>query len=94
MEADDGLFFINFKSFRSVFNKIFVARDFPDEWGAVRFESYWDKECSGGLPIEGTPAANIRYAKNPQYFFIMCKTHQNGTLLGIITKSSCLWSKM
>ena len=68
MEADDGLFFINFKSFRSVFNKIFVARDFPDEWEAVRFESYWDKECSGGLPIEGTPAANIRYAKNPQYF--------------------------
>ena len=32
MDADDGLFFINFKNFRTVFNRLFVANDFPDDW--------------------------------------------------------------
>lgn len=37
MNADDGLFFMNYKSFRQVFNKLFVAVDFPDDWQAIRF---------------------------------------------------------
>lgn len=67
MNADDGLFFMNYKSFRQVFNKLFIAQDFPDEWWCVRYHSEWTQQCSGGLPKEGTAQANIRYAKNPQY---------------------------
>lgn len=67
--AEDGLFFINYKNFRKVFSKLFVANDFPSSWWAVRYESDWDKNCSGGLPIEGTAEAKLRYAKNPQYLF-------------------------
>jgi hypothetical protein len=66
---EDGLFFMNYKSFRLVFNKLFVANDFPDKWWAVRYESNWGSDCSGGLPVEGTAEAKIRYAKNPQYLF-------------------------
>ena len=43
--------------------------DFPDEWSAVRFHSEWKASCSGGLPIEKTPEANRRFAKNPQFIF-------------------------
>lgn len=39
MNADDGLFFMNYKSFRQVFNKLFIAQDFPDEWWCVRYRS-------------------------------------------------------
>jgi hypothetical protein len=63
------LFFMNYKNFRAVFNKLFIANDFPDDWSAVRFESKWDSTCSGGLPSAGTPEAKKAYAKNPQYLF-------------------------
>lgn len=67
MQAEDGLFFMNFKSFRTVFDRIFIAQNFPDDWWCVRYESQWDETCSGGLPSEGNDAAFIRYATNPQY---------------------------
>jgi hypothetical protein len=66
---NDGTFLINFQSWRDVYNKIFVANDFPDDWWAVRFSSAWTPTCSGGLPLERTPAANKRFAENPQYLF-------------------------
>lgn len=69
IEADDGLFLINYKSFRTVFNKIFIAVDFPSNFTGVRYTSQWNEESSGGLPKEGTAAALVRYAKNPQYLF-------------------------
>ena len=53
--ADDGLFFMNFKSFRMCFDKMFVALNFPDEWNAVRYQCSW-KPNVGGLPIKGTAA--------------------------------------
>lgn len=68
MDEEDGLFFMNFKSFRTVFDRIFIAQNFPDEWWCIRYESEWiPDECSGGLPKEGTAAACLRYAENPQY---------------------------
>ena len=67
MDAEDGLFFMNYKSFRTVFDRIFIAQNFQDEWWCVRYHSQWDESCSGGLPKEGTAAACERYAKNPQY---------------------------
>lgn len=67
--ANDGTFLINFASWRDVYNRIFVANDFPDDWWAVRFSSEWTASCSGGLPLERTPAANKRFATNPQYMF-------------------------
>ena len=60
---------INYASWRDVYNRIFVANDFPDEWWAVRFSSEWKASCSGGLPLERTPAANKRFATNPQFMF-------------------------
>ena len=62
---NDGTFFINYASWRDVYNRIFVANDFPDDWWAVRFHSEWKATCSGGLPLERTPEANKRFAKNP-----------------------------
>ena len=68
LTADDGLFFINFKSFRTVFDQIFIAQNFPDDWNCIRYASAWiEDECAGGLPTEGTPDAMIRYASNPQF---------------------------
>lgn len=58
---------MNYESFRQVYDKLFVAQDFPDEWCAVRFSSGWTQATSGGLPIENTDEARERYAKNPQY---------------------------
>ena len=63
--ANDGTFLINYASWRDVYNRIFVANDFPDDWWAVRFSSEWNERCSGGLPLERTPAANKRFATNP-----------------------------
>lgn len=63
----DGLFFMNYKNFRSIFNKIFVARDFPNEWWCIRYSSHWTKDCSGGLPAPMNAQTCKRYATNPQY---------------------------
>lgn len=60
---------INYASFRDIYNRLFVVNDFPDEWSAVRFHSQWTATCSGGLPIEKTPAAMKRFAQNPQFVF-------------------------
>jgi hypothetical protein len=57
VKDEDGLFFMNYKNFRTVFNKLFIANDFPDKWWAVRYESYWNNDCYGGLPVEGTEEA-------------------------------------
>ena len=48
-----------------IYNKFFAVVDFDEDWSAVRYESAWDKDSAGGLPLEGTPEANIRFAKNP-----------------------------
>ena len=66
---NDGTFLINYASWRDVYNRIFVANDFPDDWWAVRFSSEWTPTCSGGLPLERTPEAYARFAENPQYLF-------------------------
>ena len=68
-DARDGTFLINYASWRDIYNRLFVVNDFPDEWSAVRFHSRWTKSCSGGLPIEKTPEAMQRFAKNPQFVF-------------------------
>lgn len=60
---------MNYKNFRTVFNKLFIANDFPDKWWAVRYESHWNNNCYGGLPVDGTEEAKRNYSKNPQYFF-------------------------
>mmetsp|Transcript_26808 Transcript_26808/g.35850 ORF Transcript_26808/g.35850 Transcript_26808/m.35850 type:complete len:155 (+) Transcript_26808:960-1424(+) len=67
--ANDGTFLINYASFRDIYNRLFVVNDFPDDWSAVIFKTEWTASCSGGLPIEKTPAANQRFAKNPQFLF-------------------------
>ena len=67
--ANDGTFFINYASWRDIYNRTFAANDFPDHWWAIRFSSEWTPECSGGLPRERTEEANIRFALNPQYLF-------------------------
>jgi len=60
--ANDGTFLINFASFRDIYNRLFVVNNFPNDWSAVRFTTNWTAECSGGLPIEKTPAAKKRFA--------------------------------
>ena len=67
--ANDGTFLINYASFRDIYNRLFVVNDFPDDWSAVRFSCEWTPESSGGLPMEKTPEANRRFAKNPQFIF-------------------------
>lgn len=41
IDAEDGLFFMNYKSFRECFDKMFIAINFPDHWTAVRYNGYW-----------------------------------------------------
>lgn len=64
-DENDGTFLINYQNFRMIYNKFFAVVDFDEDWSAVRYESAWDKDSAGGLPLEGTPEANIRFAKNP-----------------------------
>lgn len=49
---NDGTFFINYASWRDIYNRLFVVNDFPDDWSAVRFSSKWTPASSGGLPID------------------------------------------
>jgi len=67
---NDGTFLINYASFRDIYNRIFVANDFPDDWSAVNFATNWTAKCSGGLPTEKTVEANKRFAQNPQFLFV------------------------
>lgn len=67
LNAEDGLFFMNFQLFRQVYDKIFIAQNFPDEWWCVRFETEWNDDTSGGLPIPKNDETSKRYAENPQY---------------------------
>jgi len=66
---DDGTFLMDYQSFRDVYNRLFVAIDFPEQWSAVRFHSKWTPTTCGGLPLEGTEEAMVRFAMNPQYLF-------------------------
>ena len=67
LQEEDGTFLIDFKNFRDIYNKLFVAIDFPDKWCGIRFENRWTKETCGGLPLDNSDAAKKRFAKNPQY---------------------------
>jgi calpain, invertebrate len=67
LQEEDGTFLIDYKNFRDIYNKLFVAIDFPDEWCGLRFESQWTKETCGGLPLKNTEAEKLRFANNPQY---------------------------
>jgi len=58
---------INYKNFRNIFNNFFAVVEFDTNWNAIRFRSIWDKDCAGGLPINGTQAEKIKFATNPQY---------------------------
>lgn len=49
--AEDGTFLINYKEWRNIYNRLFVANDFECEWNAIRFESEWKMETSGGCPL-------------------------------------------
>jgi hypothetical protein len=62
---DDGLFFMNYKSFRQVFDKVFVAINFPDEWWAVRYENQqWTNKNQS---LMGEKGINKEYGQNVQY---------------------------
>ena len=65
LDDDDGTFLMNYKNFRQVYDKLFVAQNFPDNWCAIRYSSKWTEETSGGLPLKSTEFEKKRYAKNP-----------------------------
>lgn len=64
---DDGLFFMNYKSFRSVFDKVFVAINFPDEWSAVRYKAKWTHPEQCVMKTKPKKGVNPNYTYNPQY---------------------------
>lgn len=39
---DDGIFLINYRSWRDIFNNMYVCLDFPSHWSSIRFRSSWD----------------------------------------------------
>ena len=65
LQEDDGTFLIDYQNFRDIYNRLFVAIDFPAEWCGVRYKSQWTPQTCGGLPLEGTKEAFVRFAKNP-----------------------------
>jgi len=42
LNEEDGTFLINYASFRDIFNRLFVANNFPDSWWAIRFNYEWN----------------------------------------------------
>lgn len=66
-DPNDGTFFMNFKSWRNIFHNLYACVDFSEKWSGVRFAGEWNKENSGGVPLTGTPAECVKWAKNPQY---------------------------
>jgi hypothetical protein len=73
LQDDDGTFLIDYQNFRDIFNRLFIAIDFPAIWNGIRFASEWTPDFCGGLPLEGTDAAMIRFSKNPQFLFAPTK---------------------
>jgi hypothetical protein len=49
--AEDGTFLIDYVNWSSIYNKLYVAIDFPDQWSGRRFFDNWSRETSGGLPM-------------------------------------------
>ncbi|CDW83096.1 cysteine protease family c02 [Stylonychia lemnae] len=64
---EDGTFLINFRSWRDLFNNMYICVDFPDDWTGIRFKGCWDETCSGGIPSPMTVENMQRWGKNPQY---------------------------
>ena len=62
---EDGTFLINYKEWRNVYNKLFIAIDFEPDWNSVRFESAWTPSSSGGVPLAGTEEQKLSFIKNP-----------------------------
>jgi hypothetical protein len=34
---NDGMFMINYQSWREIYNNMYICLDFPDEWTGIRF---------------------------------------------------------
>jgi hypothetical protein len=64
---EDGTFLINYRNWRTIFNKMFFCIDFPESWSCVRYCSRWDTECAGGMPVNYSDYNRKIWAKNPQY---------------------------
>lgn len=48
----DGIFFIHYEDFISLYNKVFIAVNFPNSWNGVRVRGIWNWSLDncGGLP--------------------------------------------
>ena len=64
---DDGTFFMLYEDWSKIFNKLYVALDFPDNWSGLRFSDEWDKDCAGGFPVNRTENEYKLWTTNPQY---------------------------
>jgi hypothetical protein len=51
IDAEDGTFLIDYANWASIYNKLYVAIDFSEQWSGRRFTDNWTKETSGGLPF-------------------------------------------
>jgi hypothetical protein len=51
IDAEDGTFLIDYVNWASIYNKLYVAIDFSEQWSGRRFTDNWTKEISGGLPL-------------------------------------------
>lgn len=67
--SEDGMFFINYKNWRTFYNKFFVAVDFDDKWNAVRFEYFWSKSKGtwGDVPRVPSEESFKSFGNNPQF---------------------------
>lgn len=63
--TNDGTFLMNYQSWRDIYNNMYICVDFAKSWTAIRFDSRWEKTCSGGLPSPMTPENMKRWAINP-----------------------------
>ena len=68
LEADDGTFLMHYDDWKESFCALYLNVDFPEDWSAVRFRSWWTKSNCMGLPNKYEKEQLERYAGNPQFF--------------------------
>lgn len=67
IDENDGIFFMNYKSWRSSFTHYFRVNKFPEEWSGFRIKGEWNEENSGGTPQNSKEISTKNWEKNPHY---------------------------
>jgi hypothetical protein len=69
--SDDGTFFMCYKDWRTYYNNLFLAIDFPPTYRGVRYSGQWTETTSGGFPKKNDVTT---WSQSPQFFIKLKKS--------------------